>query len=186
MHIVLLKFKLIRFGNQYIGFYDERKILKHEYNALINKIVDLSYKLYHFIIIKKYKLRSDKILYNVFKNKASTKRALLVYYYIAIFNQEKDPLWRKHQNYQQCKIIAELLNKNGYIVDVVDLNSSSQPIIKKNYDLIIRHKRGKFTYHYENNPFLIYLSTGLPPVYHNLMLEKRYKYLFARHKVKMT
>lgn len=107
-------------------------------------------------------------------NKLS-KRALLVYRTLPFYLEASHPVLKFHQNIRQSKIIAEVLDKLGFSVDVVDIEDDRfTPTI--DYDLIISHR--------STEPKLeelsqltkkVYLATGTETKIHNERQRQRVK-----------
>lgn len=105
-------------------------------------------------------LISPSVLQNV-NNSAYSKRCLLVYM-TAPFKQKN--ISQVHQNYWQCKEMAHILGKYGYIVDVVDYENKYARL-KGKYDLVVglipRNVPKFFNSHLKKNAIRIAYLTSM-------------------------
>ena len=126
------------------------------------------------------------VIYNVNGSGGkSQKRALLIYLTAPFELKNSDRHFLYHQNFRQCKQIAELLGKMGYIVDVADI--ADQSILStEEYDFVISHniENELTSIKYHAGAKRVYLGTGLNHTVHNNNLQKRLDN-FVRNKKKI-
>lgn len=122
------------------------------------------------------KILGYPVLYNV-KNSNNDKRALLVYLVPPFLGKIKNA----HHNEIRNLIIANVLDKSGFTLDVVDFRTPKNPKIQK-YDISISVGEN---IRIKNINFgtKIFFSTGKSHKAHNQSVLKRYEMLKARKKI---
>lgn len=146
-------------------------------------------KVYHRSRALIRKVLGFPIIYNANRTieAESHKRALLVYLVKPFQIKDNDPRFLRHQNFKQCKQIAELLGEFAYIVDVADV-SRKNINIQKDYDLIISNnpKLNDTNINVTKDAIKIYLPAGMNRVQYNKNVLNRYKQLFRRRGCELT
>jgi len=115
------------------------------------------------------------------------KSALLIYLSTPFHLRPKHPLFWLHQNQRQCLIIAEILQKLGYIVDAVD-TTDRDFTPKKTYDLVICHRVNHAGLEKAMGPktIKIYLASGTNHRVRNQRVEKRLQDIRRRRGCKLS
>lgn len=151
------------------------------YTTLLNKLKSKIFS------IKKYlrKVIGYPVIYNAsnVSEIAKRKRALLIYLVQPFLINDSDPKIFRHTNQRRSKLIAELLNEWGYVVDVADLNDNKLKLSYR-YDLIISHKLDDDSVKdcLTKNGKIIFLATGMNRSSFNLNMQKRYDAFEKRRK----
>jgi hypothetical protein len=114
------------------------------------------------------------------------RRALLVYLVEPFYLPKEDLKFSSHQNFGQSKLIAAMIGKFGYSVDVADYRDNLG-WLKGSYDLVITHRiELRNSLELINKARLkIYLASGTQHRVHNENLRARLEELKARRGCEM-
>ena len=114
-----------------------------------------------------------------------TKRALLAYIVYPFSIPRSDPRFFRHINIWRVQEFVRVLNRLGYIVDVLDYRDVKF-VAHRNYDLFIGHGGNNFEKvagHLSTNTIKIYFSTGTYWKFHNAQELARFESLRDRRGV---
>jgi glycosyltransferase involved in cell wall biosynthesis len=134
--------------------------------------------------------KNNAVLDVTFKKSSNNqyrKRVLLSYIVHPILIPEQDPRMFGHINIWHTREIVKILNRQGYLVDVVDYRDKNYKI-NRNYDLFIGHGGINFvqlTRQLKNDVPKVFLATGSYWKFHNEQEIQRFDDLARRRGQKL-
>ncbi len=153
-------------------------------------IIRIIYTIKHIIHLK---ILKTKMIYNYSTFCKTKKGHALLYYKIEPFINQNAASDYYHTNNKEILIICKVLNRLGFIVDILDRKITNKDILNLDdkYDIFIGLGAGNSGKYFADiakklsKATKILLAAGPEPSISNKLITERYSYFYERHKTKM-